>query len=197
MKLHPDAWVWRGDVSKFFDSVNHETLKTIVRRYICDQTTLEILEEVIESYSSSPGTGIAIGNLTSQILSNAYLNEFDRYARHELKPLAYLRYGDDFIMFFPSRNKTEEGQKLGIRFLESKLQLTIHKHNNVIVRVRNGLHFLGIRLFIDGMRIQPHTWQRLKSRINDTNYSSYRGLTNKVGSRAQKKDILWQNVGMR
>ena len=195
MKRHPDSWVWRGDVSKFFDSVNHKTLKTIVRRCINDRTTLEILDEVISSYSSNPGTGIAIGNLTSQILSNVYLNEFDRYARHELKPLAYLRYGDDFIMFFPSRVKTVEAQKLGTTFLKSELQLTIHKHNNVIVKVRDGLHFLGVRLFVNGMKIQPHTWQRMKSRINEVNYSSYRGFTNNVGSKAQKKSILWQNIG--
>lgn len=194
MKRHPDSWIWRGDVSKFFDSVNHETLKTIVRRYINDPATLEILEEVIASYSSSPGTGIAIGNLTSQILSNVYLNEFDRYARHELKPLAYLRYGDDFIMFFPSRVKTEEAQRLGTAFLKSELQLTIHKHNNVIVRARSGLHFLGVRLFINGMKIQPHTWRRARERLNEVNYSSYRGLTSKVGSKAQKKSILWQGV---
>ena len=88
-------YVWKGDVKKFFDSVDRDVLYAILRHRIKDEKTLNLLREVIYSYPA----GMPIGNLTSQIFANIYLNELDRFVKYEIKPKAYMRYGDDFLIF--------------------------------------------------------------------------------------------------
>ena len=111
---YANGWVWRGDVEKFFDHVNHQVLHDCLDGLIINRQALEILDTVIMSYATCPfeplgssdrfkGVGIPIGNLTSQIFANIYLHEFDRYVRHELRPSGYVRYGDDFVLFCASR----------------------------------------------------------------------------------------------
>lgn len=188
---YPHGWVWRGDVAKFFDSVNHEVLREIVRRYVKDEAALDLLQRVTTSYFTEAGRGIPIGNLTSQILSNAYLNEFDRFVRHTLKPLGYVRYGDDFILIFPDEQQTLKAQELGSAFLAESLKLTMHATNNIVVPVRRGLHFLGLNLFPQGRSIQDKTWKRVKRRLADNNRSSYFGLVQNMGNKKQKKEFKW------
>ena len=86
--------------------------------------------------TTPPKQGLPIGNLTSQIFSNIYLNEFDRLVVHELKPKNYLRYGDDFILF--CRNKKEAGnfRDQATRFLKDKLFLPVNTKNDIIIRLK-------------------------------------------------------------
>ncbi|RTK94678.1 RNA-directed DNA polymerase [Candidatus Saccharibacteria bacterium] len=59
-----------------------------------------------------------IGNLTSQIFANIYLNEFDRYVRHTLKPRGYVRYGDDFVLFVDDETEAQKVQIVASKWLE-------------------------------------------------------------------------------
>lgn len=103
------GWAWRADISKFFDHVDHAVLRACLLRCTSDETAQKLLDNVLGSYAyngesvsqsvSQSRRGIPIGNLTSQIFANIYLNEFDRFVRHTLKPLGYIRYGDDFVLF--------------------------------------------------------------------------------------------------
>lgn len=191
LKRYPDSWVWRGDVAKFFDSIDHAVLSRVVRRYIKDPIALKLLDNVTESYLTSPGVGIPIGNLTSQIISNIYMNEFDRFVRHYLKPLGYVRYGDDFILLFPNQDSTLSAQIKGSEFLDSRLKLTIHSSNNIVIPAKRGLYFLGMVLFPTGRYIQKRTWDRIQRRLNSSNVASYHGLVKGMGSKRQKKDFKW------
>lgn len=191
LQNYPDAWIWRSDVTKFFDSVDHSELRQAVRHFVSDDIALELLDRVIESYQTSPNRGIAIGNLTSQILSNVYLNEFDRFVRHTIKPLGYVRYGDDFIVLMPSYAQAEQAHMLGKQFLALQLDLSINPKNNHIIRSRDGLLFLGVVLFASGTRLQTRTWRRLESRQSPKNISSYWGLVETLGSKKQKRDFPW------
>lgn len=101
---HDSSYIWRADITKFFDSVDHKLLtKCLHRRLECDETVMWLCQEVIDGYSIKPVQGIPIGNLTSQLFANIYLHESDCFVRHHLKPQAYVRYGDDFILFYPTR----------------------------------------------------------------------------------------------
>jgi RNA-directed DNA polymerase len=191
LRRHPDAWIWRGDIAKFFDCVNHDIALSAVRRFIPDVLAQSILQGVIRSYSVKSKTGIAIGNLTSQILSNVYLNEFDRYIRHVIKPLGYIRYGDDFIMLLPSRAVAQKASVVGTAYLASELKLKVHATSDIIVPAKRGLHFLGVDLFAQGCSIQERTWHRMKIRLSQQNESSYYGLVNSFGSKRQQKEYLW------
>ncbi|MBU2552845.1 MAG: RNA-directed DNA polymerase [Bacteroidetes bacterium] len=120
-----------------------------------------------------------IGNLTSQIFANIYLNELDRFVKHELKVKYYLRYGDDFILVHPDREKLIELRELTVRFLEDVLMLKMNPKNDKILKVSHGLKFLGVVICSDGKTLNKRNIKRIKNRINLKNVGSYHGLVNK------------------
>jgi RNA-directed DNA polymerase len=80
------CWVLKCDVKKFFASINHRTLINILHEYIPNKKIIWLLWQVIRSFSSGDaGIGIPLGNLTSQLFANIYLNELDRFIKHKLK----------------------------------------------------------------------------------------------------------------
>ena len=95
-----DCFALKLDIKKFFASVDHRILLDLLKKKITDQDILWLLENVINSFHSDQriGKGIPLGNLTSQIFANIYMNELDQFIKHELKVEYYLRYADDFII---------------------------------------------------------------------------------------------------
>jgi len=181
-------FAWRADVKKFFDNIDHNTLKAILAFKIKDDNFARILEEVINSYSldniidkegGGKCCGIPIGNLTSQIFANIYLNEFDRYVKHSLRIKYYLRYGDDFVIFGKNREELEKIRILCINFLKNWLKLDIKRENDIIIPVRRGLKFLGVEIWPGGRRLKKRNWLRIKNRLGFNNISSYFGLVHK------------------
>jgi RNA-directed DNA polymerase len=91
------GYVWRADISKFFDNVDHLKLKEALKRLVSDSKAQTLLDSIIDSYYyneqsvSQSRHGIPIGNLTSQIFANIYLSEFDRFVRHTIQPFGYVR----------------------------------------------------------------------------------------------------------
>ena len=120
--------------------------------------------------------GIPIGNLTSQIFANIYLNEFDRYVRHSLKPLAYIRYGDDCTVFAKTRHQAHEIRRNAIEYLHKKLKLTVNPKNDLVVRVDQGLHFLGHVITDKRVFVDRHTTRQALDRVNTRNLASYKSL---------------------
>ena len=89
----------KGDIHHYFQSVAHDVLKKEIRRYISDKALLKILDRIIDHNGIfPPGVGIPVGNLTSQLFANVYLNKLDQYVKHVLKMKYYVRYMDDFII---------------------------------------------------------------------------------------------------
>ncbi len=121
MRKHPTAYMRRMDITKFFDTVHQTTLYQCLQRRPLGDYTLNLCNQIIRSYRVTPGVGIPIGNLTSQIFANIYLNEFDRYVRHVLKPLAYVRYGDDMVLWCRTRQQAELLRRQAFDFLASHL----------------------------------------------------------------------------
>lgn len=92
------CWILKGDIRQFFASIDHAILKNILTRYIDDQDILWLLGQVIDSFHTEgkPGIGLPLGNVTSQILVNVYLNEFDQFVKRVIKARYYVRFADDF-----------------------------------------------------------------------------------------------------
>jgi RNA-directed DNA polymerase len=178
MRRYPDAWLWRADITKLFDSVDKPTLKRLIRRRVQDPVALRLLDEVVDSYSSfSEERGIPIGNLTSQILANVYLNEFDRFIKHQLKPYAYLRYGDDWLCFAKNKQELEGIRKQAVEFLAIELRLTVHKDIDTITPVKRGVSYLGVDMWSTGRRLDKDAQNKIKKNLNIRNVSSYKSLT--------------------
>jgi RNA-directed DNA polymerase len=139
-----------------------------------------------------PRRGIPIGNLTSQIFANIYLNEFDQFVRKDFKPQGYLRYGDDFIVIAPTREAINSIKHAATIFLLERLGLTLHGKNNVVVRARHGLHFLGMRIYPTGRTLNKRNLARIKNRLTMRNIPSYNGLVKKHMKLKHIKAFQWE-----
>lgn len=140
--------VLKCDIRKFFDSVDHNVLISILSKRIKDKNMMWLLVTVINSFyfgysSLFDKTGIPIGNLTSQLFANIYMNELDQFVKHKLKVSYYARYTDDFVIV--SQSKEELRSILGpVReFLFSTLKLKLHPNKVSIRKLHNGVDFLG------------------------------------------------------
>lgn len=186
---HNDSYIWRADIIKFFDTVDQQEMVNCLKRRLADDSVyLWLCKEVINSYRVKPSRGIPIGNLTSQLFANVYLNELDRFARHQLKPQAYLRYGDDFLIFYPTRDLAFEAREKTRGFLKRFLDLEINVKNDVIVPARTGLRFLGHNITQDTLGVDAYTASRSIPRIDWYNTSSYKAL---ALSQEDKMSLDW------
>lgn len=138
------VWVLKGDIRKCFASINHEILKKIIGRYIKCQKITKVIHTVIDSFCSfTAGKGIPLGNLTSQLFVNVYLNEFDQYVKRVLKVSKYMCYADDFVVMSYDKKELEIMiPKLG-NFLKDTLDLELHPDKVFIRAWHKGVDFLG------------------------------------------------------
>ena len=157
------VWVLKCDIKKFFASIDHAILKQILARHITDQDVLWLLGNVIDSFNTDGklGVGLPLGNLTSQLLVNIYMNEFDQYVKHSLNLKHYIRYADDFV--FLSHNKFELEKLIPIihEFLQTKLKLTLHPKKLFLKTLSSGLDFLGWVHFPDHRVLRTNTKHRM------------------------------------
>jgi retron-type reverse transcriptase len=93
------VWVLKGDIRKFFASVDQTVLTEIITSYISDTDILWLISQIVGSFHSTrTKLGLPLGNLTSQLLVNVYMNRFDQFVKHQLKAQYYIRYADDFVI---------------------------------------------------------------------------------------------------
>lgn len=139
------CWVVKCDVKKFFASIDHEILITLLKTRVCDVSILRLLEEVIYSFTSDgkKDKGIPLGNLTSQVFANIYLNELDQFVKHTLKIKYYLRYADDFLIISNRKEELKTYIKPISTFLEEKLKLELHPKKIIFRNLYWGIDFLG------------------------------------------------------
>jgi RNA-directed DNA polymerase len=119
--------------------------------------------------------GLPIGNLTSQFLANMYLDRFDVCVRHQIKPLAYIRYGDDFVIFCSSDNLLKMAKNDATKKLYD-MGLSINRKQEIIVHSSQGIHFLGHIINKIGTMICRKTKKRVLKNIDFRNSSSYCSL---------------------
>ncbi|EKD22863.1 MAG: hypothetical protein ACD_83C00225G0002, partial [uncultured bacterium] len=170
------CWVLQCDIRKFFASVDHQNLFDILTRYIPDQNILKLLKEVIGSFNTQPGIGLPLGNLTSQLLANVYLNEFDHFAKHKLKAQFYIRYADDFVVLSDDKLWLNQIIPVVQRFLQDQLKLTLHPNKVTINTLTSGIDFLGYVTLPHCWILRTKTKRRMLRRVNQENIESYRGL---------------------
>ncbi len=159
------CWVLKCDIRKFFENINHEVLLAIFKEYIPDRNIICILKKVIYSFSSAPGRGLPLGNLTSQLFVNVYMNEFDQFMKHKLKANYYIRYADDFVVMSQDKSRLEELlPKIG-DFLSEHLKLKIHPDKVFIKTLSSGVDFLGWVHFPDHRVLRTTTKRRMMKRL--------------------------------
>ncbi|OGG55176.1 hypothetical protein A3D62_02605 [Candidatus Kaiserbacteria bacterium RIFCSPHIGHO2_02_FULL_49_11] len=187
------VWVLKCDIRKFFASIDHRVLGDILRRYIPDPNILWLLEQVISSFPPKPPhniptfsrmlecpKGLPLGNLTSQLLVNIYMNEFDQFVKHRLKAKYYIRYADDFVILSEDKNRLEELLRYIVIILRDRLKLELHPDKVSITTLASGVDFLGWVHFPNHRVLRTTTKRRVLKRVRhnpkEESIQSYLGL---------------------
>ena len=139
------CWVLKCDIRKFFASIDHKILVGILKEHIKDESIMWLLEKIISSFNTKEkiDIGLPLGNLTSQLLVNIYMNKFDQFIKHRLKTKYYIRYADDFVILSQDKDWLLELLPKIADFLEENLKLTMHPNKIFIKTIASGIDFLG------------------------------------------------------
>jgi retron-type reverse transcriptase len=198
------AWILKCDIRKFFDNIDHKILLAILGQYINNQDALGLFGRIINSFSSNrQGIGLPLGNLTSQLLVNIYMNEFDQFVKHKIKIKYYIRYADDFVILSEDKKWLEKLLPKISEFLRSKLSLKLHAGKVSIKTLASGVDFLGWVNFPTFRVLRTATKKRVLrgvKRNGDKNESiqSYLGLLSHGNAkRLERKigELAYKNSG--
>lgn len=175
------CWALKCDVRKFFNSINHEILLKLIERKIIDAKTMKLLEDIISSFGVVDNfakrerervTGIPIGNLTSQLFANVYMNPFDHFVKEILRAEFYVRYTDDFILLHEDRRVLEALLPQMGNFLKGQLALDLHPGKIVFCKLTQGIDFLGYVVLPKYTKLREQTKRRMLKRFRQGNLSS-------------------------
>ncbi len=177
------CYVLKCDIRKFFASIDQEVLLKILDRHIEDGEIKWLIRQVLKSFHMiAPRIGLPLGNLTSQLLVNMYMHEFDMFIKQELRAKYYIRYADDFVVLSQDRKYLEELLSKIEVFLRDKLHLSLHPDKVFIQTYASGVDFLGWIHFPHHRSIRTTTKKKiiksLKGYPRPATVNSYRGLLN-------------------
>jgi retron-type reverse transcriptase len=169
------------DVRKYFPSIDHAILKGQLRGLFKDPALLRLLDLIIDLGENPepapayfPGDdlftpwerrrGLPIGNLTSQLLANLYLDGFDHWVKERLGARGYLRFVDDFVLLDDSKGRLRDWAA-AVRARLEGLRLRVHAAKCVIRRTDEGLPFLGYVVWPDRTRVRGQTVRRFRRKL--------------------------------
>lgn len=176
------VWVLKCDIRKFFANINHEILKSILRRIIHDDNIMWLLENVIDSFHTEDdlNIGLPLGNVTSQIFINIYMNELDQFMKRKLKVHYFIRYADDFVILHTDKNYLINLIPKISEFLEKELKLSLHPNKVYIKTLASGVDFLGWVNFPNHRVLRTaakrRMFKKLKQKQKRETMASYMGL---------------------
>ena len=196
--------VLRCDVYRYFPAIDHDILKRDVRRRIACPRTLTLAGRIIDGSNPQepvhlyyPGDdlftpfarrrGLPIGNLTSQLFANLYLDGLDHFVKEVLRAKGYLRYVDDFALFHDDPARLEDWRSRIARYLEGR-RLRLHPRKTHVVETGEPAEFLGFVLLPGGRRRLPEgNVRRFRNRL--------RGLRDRWRAGRVAREEVEQRVG--
>ena len=142
------GYVLKADIKHYFETVSHEILIKMISRKIKDAKIIGLIKQILNNFDSDiKNVGMPLGNYTSQFFANIYLNELDYFVKHNLKAKYYIRYVDDFVILHRNKQTLFEYKDKINEFLKKELLLELHPDKSNIMPLRNGISFLGYRIF--------------------------------------------------
>lgn len=184
------CWVLKCDIRKFFANIDHGVLIKILAGYIADKKIVWLLEAVISSFETRPGVGLPLGNLTSQLFVNIYMNEFDQFMKHKVKAKYYIRYADDFVILSENKQWLEGLVPTIKNFLSTKLKLELHPDKLFLKTVSSGVDFLGWIHFPTHRVLRTSTRRRMIKNMAD--HASEETLQSYLGLLRHGDTYYWQ-----
>ena len=136
-------YILKMDVRKYFENINKDILYKIICKKVIDKKLLWLLKEII--YSNEGNKGLPIGNYTSQMFANIYLNEVDQYVKHNLHCKYYFRYMDDSIILIQTKKQAKQILNKIRIFLKDRLQLELNEKTQIF-KNKQGVNFCGYKI---------------------------------------------------
>jgi len=166
------------DVRRFFASVDHRVLRTLLARLLKERMLLDLLDRIIDHGppGAVPGKGLPIGNLTSQHFANLYLGELDHYLKDHLRVRGYLRYMDDMLLFAEDKPTLHLWLAEIRAFLAARLQLALKEEATCLAPVSDGIPFLGFRVYPELIRLNQRTRRRFRRQLRELERGHAMGL---------------------
>lgn len=179
------------DIRKYYPSIDHDVLKSIIRRRIKDEGVLWLLDEIIDS-----APGLPIGNYLSQYLANLYLAYFDHYIKEQLKVKHYFRYADDIVILSGSKVELHQLFKKIESYMAEQLKLSIKSNHQVFPVESRGIDFLGYVFYHTHTLLRKSIKQRFARNVarngiaGNLSIAAYNGWAMHCNSKHLLKKIL-------
>lgn len=144
-----NGYFLKCDIRKYFPNINHNVLKSKLKRVFGDSEVFELLCRIIDSYENSPGTGLPLGNQASQWFALYYLDSIDRLIKEKLQVRYYSRYMDDFVLLHQGKGFLQECLAKIRNVCESDLKLDLNEKTQIFP-LKNGVDYLGWHFYLTG-----------------------------------------------
>ncbi len=148
---HP--YFLKMDIRHYFDSIDHARLAGVILPFFREAPVRRLVATIVETYETEHGMGLPIGNLTSQWFANAYLNALDHLLSERLG-VRFVRYMDDVIVFARSKALCWRVHDAVAGWLQTERGLALKDEATIVAPVRDGVPFLGLRIFPSCWRLQ-------------------------------------------
>lgn len=152
------------DIRKFYPSIDHDILKTIIRKKIKDKRLLSLLDEIIES-----AQGVPTGNYLSQFFANLYLTYLDHWIKEQKKVRYYFRYADDIVILGGDKQQLRDLFYNIQDYLNNKLKLNFKDNWQIFKVDSRGIDFVGYRVFHTHTLLRKRIKKRFCKKINKLN----------------------------
>lgn len=139
----------KADVRQYFASIHHGILKKLIRKRVACESTLWLIDTIIDGTADEGDLnprGLPVGNLTSQLFANIYLNELDQFMKHTLRLRYYVRYMDDFVVLHHDKRALWDVKREVEAFLADRLSLSLNPKTGIFP-ISQGADFLGYRIW--------------------------------------------------
>jgi RNA-directed DNA polymerase len=157
------------DLSKCFDTLDHEIIVKSVAEKISDGRVLDLIKKFLKSGVMKDGNfsktevGSPQGGVISPLLSNIYLNKFDQ--KMKSTGIRIVRYADDVLIFAKDKKSAGNFETYAMKILEEELKLTVNKEKTKLTSVYEGVGFLGFVIYEKWTIVNPKRINRFKDKI--------------------------------
>lgn len=159
-----DSYILKLDIKKFFYTIDRDILKNLLLKKIQCKETLNLLYKIIDS--SPEHKGIPLGNLTSQLFANIYLNEMDNYIKRELGVKYYVRYADDATAVLENKTQANEVRLKTERLVNDYLNLELHPEKTKVFPIKQGVNTMGFKTHSTHKKLRDQSKRKIKRKLN-------------------------------
>ena len=184
-RIWNNYYILKMDVRKYFDSINKNILVAILKRKIKDKDLMWLINEIL--FANKREVGLEIGNYTSQMFANIYLNEIDFYIKNKLKVKYYCRYLDDSVLMVRTKEEAKYLLEKIKTFLKDNLELELNEKTQIF-KSSQGVNFCGYKINEYRLKIRDKGKRKLKKKIKELKYKIKIG---EISSKDSKKILMW------